>query len=177
LGTVLLGAGAQATAATPATVKRCGYAKATDALYPWHMSCTAAHQVVEGSGNPHADVIDFGPGWDGGAVRINGRYWVFARYFGTFNKARQDRWVFGDRASGAYLHKFSWTNIVRPQIVRHGASPDDPELADYWTWRRRKAPLPINRTALWLHREQAGRCATCKGTLVADEDRPQTPRQ
>ena len=23
-------------------------------------------------------------------------YWVFARYFGTFNKARQDRWVFGD---------------------------------------------------------------------------------
>ena len=23
--------------------------------------------------------------------------WVFARYFGKFNKARQDRWVFGDR--------------------------------------------------------------------------------
>jgi RNA-directed DNA polymerase len=104
-------------------------------------------------------------------------HWVFARYFGKFNKARQDRWVFGDRASGAYLHKFSWTTIVRHQIVRHGASPDDPELADYWAWRRRKAPLPINRTALWLHREQDGRCAICKSTLVADEDRPQTPHQ
>ena len=102
---------------------------------------------------------------------------MFARYFGKFNKARQDRWVFGDRTSGAYLHKFAWTNIVRHQIVRHGASPDDPKLADYWAWRRRKAPLPINRTALWLHREQAGRCAICKSTLVADEDRPQIPHQ
>ena len=49
---------------------------------------------------------------------------------------------------GAYLHRFAWTNIVRHQIVKHRASPDDPELADYWAWRRRKAPLPINRTAL-----------------------------
>ena len=67
-------------------------------------------------------------------------YWVFARYFGTFNKARQDRWVFGDRTSGSYLHRFAWTNIVRHQIVKHQASPDDPELADYWAWRRHKRP-------------------------------------
>ncbi|HEY2202206.1 MAG TPA: group II intron maturase-specific domain-containing protein, partial [Solirubrobacteraceae bacterium] len=46
-------------------------------------------------------------------------HWVFTRYFGTFNKARNDRWVFGDRTSGAYLHRFAWTNIVRHQIVRH----------------------------------------------------------
>ena len=104
-------------------------------------------------------------------------HWVFARYFGKFNKARQDRWVFGDRRTGGYLHRFAWTNIVRHQIVRHRASPDDPVLADYWAWRRRKAPLPVNRTALWLHREQDGRCAICKSTLVAVEDRPQTPNQ
>jgi RNA-directed DNA polymerase len=102
-------------------------------------------------------------------------HWVFARYFGKFNKARQDRWVFGDRDSGAYLHRFAWTNIVRHQIVRHRASPDDPALADYWAWRRRKTPLPINRTALWLHREQDGRCAICNSYLLAAEDRPQTP--
>ena len=78
---------------------------------------------------------------------------------------------------GAYMHRFAWTNIVRHQIVRHRASPDDPALADYWAWRRRKAPLPINRTALWLHREQDGRCTICKSTLVAVEDRPQTPHQ
>ena len=102
---------------------------------------------------------------------------MFARYFGKFNKARQDRWVFGDRASGAYLHRFAWTNIVRHQIVRHRASPDDPALTDYWAWRRRKAPLPINRTSPRLHQAQDGRCAICNGTLAAVEDRPQTPQQ
>ena len=104
-------------------------------------------------------------------------HWVFAQYFGKFNKVRRDRWVFGSRVSGSYMHRFAWTNIVRHQIVKHRASPDDPELADYWAWRRRKAPLPINRTALWLHREQDGRCAICKSNLVAVEDRPQTPRE
>jgi RNA-directed DNA polymerase len=103
--------------------------------------------------------------------------WVFARYFGRFNRARQDRWVFGHRASGSYLHRFAWTNIVRHTIVKHRASPDDPELADYWAWRRRKATLPVNRTALWLHRQQDGRCAICKTTLLAASDRPQTPRE
>jgi RNA-directed DNA polymerase len=102
--------------------------------------------------------------------------WVIARYFGKFNKARQDRWVFGDRSSGAFMHRFAWTNIVRHPIVKHAASPDDPALVDYWAWRRRKATLPINRTALWLHRQQNGRCAICKTTLLAASDRPQTPR-
>ena len=104
-------------------------------------------------------------------------HWVFSRYFGKFNKARQNRWVFGDRTSGSYLHRFAWTNIVRHQIVKHRASPDDPELVDYWAWRRRKAPLPINRTALRLYRQQDGRCAICKTTLLAASDRPQTPRE
>jgi RNA-directed DNA polymerase len=102
--------------------------------------------------------------------------WIIHRYYGRFNKARQDRWVFGDRTSGAFLHRFAWTNIVRHQIVKHRASPDDPDLADYWAWRRRKAPLPINRTALRLYRVQDGRCAICKTTLLAASDRPQTPR-
>ncbi len=30
------------------------------------------------------------------------REWVFHRYFGEFNKSRRDRWVLGDRDSGAY---------------------------------------------------------------------------
>jgi RNA-directed DNA polymerase len=41
------------------------------------------------------------------------RRWVIARYFGMFNPSRRDRWVFGDRDSGRYLVKFSWTRIVR----------------------------------------------------------------
>jgi RNA-directed DNA polymerase len=103
--------------------------------------------------------------------------WVTARYYGTFNKSRQDRWVFGDRKSGAYLHKFIWTRILRHRIVRHGASPDDPKLADYWAWRRRKVPLPINKTTQEFTDSQDGRCTICGGFLFAVEDRPQNPRE
>lgn len=64
--------------------------------------------------------------------------WIARRYFGKFNKFRNDRWVFGDRGATSdrgqtpYLVKFSWTNIVRHQMVIGGASPDDPDLTDYW---------------------------------------------
>jgi RNA-directed DNA polymerase len=102
--------------------------------------------------------------------------WVITRYFGLFNKTRRDRWVFGDRASGAHLHRFAWTNIVRHQIVRYQASPDDPALNEYWAWRRHKAPLPVNRTDQWLLKAQDGRCYTCKGALHAIADRPQLPQ-
>ncbi len=89
----LLGAalfGVSAHAASPKSVKltRCGYAHATygrSALYPWHMSCAAARNVVTASDSPHAHVIDFGPGWGGGAVRIDGRYWVCTGQMGFYN--------------------------------------------------------------------------------------------
>jgi hypothetical protein len=60
------------------------------------------------------------------------------RLRGRGNKLRNDRWVFGDPASDAYLVKFSWTDIVRHVMVTGAASPDDPALADYWAERRRK---------------------------------------
>jgi RNA-directed DNA polymerase len=103
--------------------------------------------------------------------------WVVARYWGRFNKARQDRWVFGDRASGAYLHKFAWTKIVRHQIVDGATSPDDPALAAYWATRRRKTPLPIDNTSRWLLTAQDGRCPICRTALLPADDRPQTPRE
>ena len=99
--------------------------------------------------------------------------WVTARYFGMFNKARQDRWVFGDRHGGFYMHRFSWTSIVRHQTVWQGASPDDPTLAEYWARRRRKPVLPINNTSLWLLKAQDGCCPICKTPLFAEQ--PQTP--
>ena len=96
-----------------------------------------------------------------------------ARYFDKFNKARQDRWVFGDRHSGSYMHRFSWTGIVRHQLVKQGASPDDPALVEYWAERRRKPVLPINNTSLRLLKAQNGCCSICKTPLFAEQ--PQTP--
>jgi RNA-directed DNA polymerase len=103
--------------------------------------------------------------------------WVINRYYGKFNRSRQDRWVFGDRDSGAYLHRFAWTGIHRHQIVRYRASPDDPALNDYWNRRRAKAPLPINNTTQRLYEAQNGKCPICKTALPANDRRPETPRE
>ncbi|MFK0297557.1 hypothetical protein ACIQU6_44965 [Streptomyces sp. NPDC090442] len=75
------------------------------------------------------------------------RNWVVTRYFGQFDRFRQDKWVFGDRPSGLFLRRFAWTPIVRHRMVPGTASPNDPALADFWTTRhRRSKPLldPVN---------------------------------
>jgi RNA-directed DNA polymerase len=104
--------------------------------------------------------------------------WVIRRYFGTFHKSRRDQWVFGDRDSGAYLLRFSWTKIVRHQMVRGISSPDDPALASYWADRRRRGiPRPIDTATLRLLESQRGQCPLC-GELLLDADRPpQSPRE
>ena len=55
-----------------------------------------------------------------------GRRWVTARYFGLFNPHRRNRWVFGDRETGAYLHQYAWTKIVRHAPVPGRHSPPRP---------------------------------------------------
>jgi RNA-directed DNA polymerase len=104
--------------------------------------------------------------------------WIIRRYFGTFNKSRQDRWVFGHRDSGAYLTRFAWTKIVRHPMVRGTSSTDDPSLTEYWAARRRRGiPRPIDTATLRLLQSQHGRCPGC-GQLLLDADRPpQSPRE
>ena len=105
--------------------------------------------------------------------------WVISRYFGMFNKSRQDRWVFGDRDSGSYLQKFAWTRIVRHQLVTGTASPDDPVLADYWNSRRRRPRLqpPVDRTTQQLLDSQRARCVHCGQLLLHADHPPQTPHE
>jgi RNA-directed DNA polymerase len=103
--------------------------------------------------------------------------WVVARYFGKFNKFRNDHWVFGDRDSGGYLVKFSWTGIERHVPVRGSASPDDPALASYWAERRKKAKPPLDRYTLRLLARQAGQCPLCGDHLLSAEQPPQSPRE
>lgn len=106
------------------------------------------------------------------------RHWIVNRYFGAFNRSRRDRWVFGDRDSGAYLAKFAWTSIVRHRMVRGGSSPDDPALAQYWADRRRQgAPPPMDQLSLRLLKTQAGRCPCCGNLLLHADAPPQTPRE
>ena len=101
--------------------------------------------------------------------------WVVNRHFGAFNRTREDRWVFGDRESGRYLQKFSWTKIVRHQILPGRASPDDPALASYWSRRRRRQLPVLDRTTLRLLTTQRWRCPICTGLPLHAEHEPQAP--
>ena len=100
--------------------------------------------------------------------------WIVARYFGKYNKFRNDHWVFGDAASGAYLAKPSWTGIVRHTMVKGAASPDDPALAEYWATRRRRLAPPLDSYTLRLLTKQDGRCPICRGPVLT-ADQPQIP--
>ncbi|MGI8305859.1 group II intron reverse transcriptase/maturase [Saccharopolyspora hattusasensis] len=107
--------------------------------------------------------------------------WIVKRYFGKFNRFRNDRWVFGDRTSDNdrgdvhYMVKFSWTNIVRHQLVTGGASPDDPDLIEYWAKRRRKVKPPLDSYNLGLLATQDGRCSLCREPLLTADQPPQSP--
>jgi RNA-directed DNA polymerase len=110
--------------------------------------------------------------------------WIVDRYFGRFNKFRNDRWVFGardhlisDRRETVFLVKFSWTAIVRHQLVAGRASPDDPALVDYWAARRRKVKPPLDGYNLHLLTEQDGRCPLCGEHLLTPDQPPQSPAQ
>jgi RNA-directed DNA polymerase len=114
--------------------------------------------------------------WAVRSHRNKPKHWVKARYFGAFNTARRDNWVFGDRATGAYLTKFAWTKIVRHQMVDGYASPDDPKLAGYWAARRRRSsPPPLNRDGRRLITRQRGRCPLCGNLLLPATTEPQHP--
>lgn len=95
-----------------------------------------------------------------------------------FNPARRDKWVFGDRDSGAYLLKFAWTKIIRHQMVKDVSSPDDPTLDRYWATRRRRGPpAPLNTVDLRLLKAQAGRCPLCTDLLLSADSAPQSPHE
>jgi RNA-directed DNA polymerase len=103
------------------------------------------------------------------------KWWAVDRYFGQFNKASNNRWVFGDHVSGLYLHKFAWTKIVRHVMVKGTASPDDPDLAQYWADRRRRMTTPLGRRTLRLLHKQGGRCSLCGDFLLHADHQPRSP--
>ena len=109
------------------------------------------------------------------------KQWIVRRYFGRFNKFRNDRWVFGDpshrsdRGDTYHMVKFSWTHIVRHQLVAGGASPDDPDLATYWAKRRRRVKPPLDEYNLHLLTRQDGRCPLCGEHLLSADQPPQSP--
>ena len=106
------------------------------------------------------------------------RTWVTTRYFGPFHPTRRNQWVYGDRQTGAYLHQYAWTTIVRHIPVAGRNSPDDPALTEYWANRRRRGKPP-QLAPSWQHalRVQHGQCPLCKQPLLYTDRIPDSPSQ
>jgi len=102
--------------------------------------------------------------------------WIAGRYYGRFNPARNDNWVFGDRDTGAYLPRLAWTEIRRHIMVKGGASKDDPDLAAYWEDRGRMVKPPLDRHHVALLARQDGNCPLCGEPLLETDDPPQSPQ-
>jgi RNA-directed DNA polymerase len=101
--------------------------------------------------------------------------WVTSRYYGKFCPSRDAMWVFGDRETGGYLLRHSWTSIRRHVMVKGQSSPDDPDLAGYWENRRRRNGLPLDSGTLGLLGRQESRCPHCGSLLIDASHLPSSP--
>jgi hypothetical protein len=140
-----------------------------------HVYDVVASSALQGVGFGIGYAARWAPKWARYRHPNKPKHWVVGRYFGAFNKFRNDRWVFGDRDSGGHLVKFAWTSINRHVMVKGAASTDDPALADYWASRRRRSKPPLDSYTLGLLTRQDGHCPLCGATCSPPTSR-RSPR-
>ncbi len=100
--------------------------------------------------------------------------WKKQKYWGRLNFHRpNDKWVFGDKPSGAYMLKFRWFNIKRHPLVQHKSSPDDPKLREYWEKRQRirdkSTAEKLSRIQQNVAKKQDYKCPICGESLFNGE--------
>lgn len=95
--------------------------------------------------------------------------WRKSRYWGKLNPKRNDAWVFGNKQTGAHLLKFRWFNIERHTLVRGKASPDDPDLQEYWAARYAARAADLTPSYRRLARQQRCVCRWCGESLFNEE--------
>lgn len=106
--------------------------------------------------------------------------WREAKYWGRLNLDRHDNWVFGDKQTGRYLLKFSWFPIQRHTLVELYASPDDPNLREYWRKRNKTKVKDQSPGRQKIARRQGYICPVCGESLFNEEElhlHHKTPRE
>ena len=96
-------------------------------------------------------------------------------YFGRFNPNSDNQWVLGDKKTGAYMLKPSWTHIERHHLVTYDYCPDNPELREYWAKRnarvsRIKAENQNNKWHCNIYKRQKYICPVCSQSLIDSEE-------
>jgi len=96
--------------------------------------------------------------------------WIKQKYWGKLNKSREDNWVFGDKHTRKYLDKFYWHKIERHVLVKGTASPDDPELREYWARRNAEKSKDFTPSKQKMSKRQEHVCPNCGETLYNGEE-------
>lgn len=96
--------------------------------------------------------------------------WRHRRYWGRLNLDRKDVWVFGDKRTGIHLLKFGWNKIERHTLVKGKASPDDPNLKDYWEKREKAKAKELIPSHQKIAEKQEYNCPECGETLFNGEE-------
>lgn len=100
-----------------------------------------------------------------------GKWWIYDKYFGNFVPSRKDKWVFGNKQSGQYLHKFAWANIRRHTLVKGYNSPYDPTLDTFWENRNRVSFKETNSaSSIKMAQRQKFLCPVCKKSLYGEQN-------
>jgi len=94
--------------------------------------------------------------------------WCKQRYWGKIPE-RRDLWVFMNPKTGQHLYKMSWIPTIRHVLIRHGHSPDDPTLREYWKKRQAKKVHYQYGIRAKLWQRQKGICVSCYGALDTKE--------
>jgi len=82
------------------------------------------------------------------------------------------QWSFVDKNTGMVLYRIGYTRVQRHTLIKQGASPDDPELKDYFEQRNKQSrqideyPKAVQRVI----RHQQARCPNCGQSLFNGED-------
>src|SRR5258708_7732831 len=97
------------------------------------------------------------------------RKWRNAKYVGKLNPNRNNL-IFGDKETGRYLLKFSWTGIRRHIMVTGTNSPDDATLEQYWQRREMMKTIELLPKSKELAKRQGGKCPICGESLFIEED-------
>jgi RNA-directed DNA polymerase len=98
------------------------------------------------------------------------RFWMTRKYWGVPVPGRKDRWVFGDKSSGAYRLRFSWFRQKHHVPVKGTASPDDVQLKGYWEGRLQCHSSDMSRLDQVLAPRQGWTCPICGDALLNGEE-------
>lgn len=98
--------------------------------------------------------------------------WRDRRYWANHPAYPGSQWSFVDKNTGMVLYRIGYTRIQRHSLIQADASPDNPELRDYFEHRANQSrqigeyPKAVQRVIL----HQQAKCPNCGQSLFIGED-------